>query len=121
MRTTGLDFATIDLVAVSKDSIINKVANSKVNRAKVDDKMAKSKSQYKNKDENLTKVFVQSFGSSFLTFGAKQAFTKMKQTYIETPILYHFDSNSYILIETNISHYAIDGILSQVSLDNLGQ
>lgn len=37
------------------------------------------------------------------------------------PILQHFDQEQYIWIKTNISNYAIDGILNQLTLDDLGR
>ena len=56
----------------------------------------------------------------FLIFKAKLAFIKLRQEFIEAPILY-FNLECHIWIETDISGYAISRILNQLILDNLGQ
>ena len=53
--------------------------------------------------------------SSFLTPGAKLAFSRLRQAFTEAPILHHFNSECYIQIETDASGYAIGGILSQLT------
>lgn len=58
---------------------------------------------------------------SFLIFKAKIAFIKLRQVFIEAPILQHFNSKCHIRIKTEASGYAIGGILSQLTLDNLDQ
>ncbi len=45
----------------------------------------------------------------------------MRQTFVKAPILNHFDPERHIRIETDASGYAIGGILSQLTPDNLGQ
>ena len=50
--------------------------------------------------------------SSFLTSEVKLAFLRLKQAFIEAPILHHFDPERYIRIETDASSYAIGDILS---------
>ena len=59
--------------------------------------------------------------SDFLTFGAKLAFTKLKHAFVKALILYHFDPEYYIRIETDVSGYVIGGVLGQLTLDDLGQ
>ncbi len=56
----------------------------------------------------------------FLTSEAKKAFTKLRQAFIETPILNYFDLERHIQIETDASGYAISEILSQLTSDDLG-
>ncbi len=56
----------------------------------------------------------------FLTFKARKVFIKLKQAFIETSILNHFDPEHHIQIETDASGYAIVEILSQLTLDDLG-
>ena len=51
-------------------------------------------------------------GLDFLTSGAKLAFTKLRQAFLKAPILHHFDLERHIRIETDISGYAICGVLS---------
>ena len=53
--------------------------------------------------------------SSILTTEAKLAFLRLKHAFIEVPILHHFDPEQYIWIETDVSGYAIVGILSQLT------
>ena len=53
--------------------------------------------------------------SDFLTPGAKLAFTELRQAFLKAPILYHFDPERHIWIETDASGYAIGGILSQLT------
>ena len=59
--------------------------------------------------------------SSFLTPGAKKAFTKLRQAFIKAPILHHFDPERHIRVETDASGYAIGGVLSQLTSDDLGR
>ena len=60
-------------------------------------------------------------GSDFLTPGAKLAFTELRQAFLKAPILHHFDPERHIRIETDVSGYAIGGVLSQLISDDLGQ
>lgn len=53
----------------------------------------------------------------FLSPRPKQLFFSLQKAFIKAPILYHFNSKSHILIETNASSYAIDRVLSQLTLD----
>ena len=48
----------------------------------------------------------------FLTSEAKEAFNRLRQAFTEAPILRHFDPECHIRIETNVSGYAIGGVLS---------
>ena len=57
----------------------------------------------------------------FLTHGAKLAFTKLRQAFLKAPILHHFDPERHIRIETDVSGYAIGGVLSQLTLDDSGR
>ena len=52
--------------------------------------------------------------SNFLTSEAKLAFSRLRQAFIEAPILHHFDPKRYIRIETHASGYAIGDILIQL-------
>ena len=58
---------------------------------------------------------------SYLTPDAKQIFTQLRQVFIKAFILRHFDLECHIQIKTDLSGYAIGGIWSQLTLDNLGQ
>ena len=59
--------------------------------------------------------------SSFFISKARLAFTQIKQAFVEALILYLFNIECHIQIETHASGYTIDEILSQLTLDNLGQ
>ena len=59
--------------------------------------------------------------TSYLTPKARLAFTQLRKTFTNAPILRHFDPECHIQIEIDISGYAIGGVLSQLTLDNLGQ
>ena len=50
--------------------------------------------------------------TGFLILEARLVFTQLRQAFVEAPILHYFDLKSHIRIETNISGYAISGVLS---------
>lgn len=55
--------------------------------------------------------------TDFLTFKAKTAFCGLQKASTKAPILYLFDLESHIQIETDTSSYAIWGVLGQLILD----
>lgn len=62
-----------------------------------------------------------SYKQSFLTFRTRLVFAKLGQTFIELLILYYFDLEYDVLVETNALSYAISKIFNQLALDNLGE
>ena len=52
---------------------------------------------------------------TFLNPEAKLAFLRLRQAFIKTSVLHHFNPERYIQIEINASGYAIGGILSQLT------
>ena len=56
---------------------------------------------------------------TFLTPGAREAFNQLRQAFTEAPILQHFDPECHIRIETDVSGYAIGGVLSQLISDQV--
>ena len=56
--------------------------------------------------------------SDFLIPGVKLAFTKLRQAFIKAPILYHFDPERHIRVETDASGHDIGGVLSQLTSDD---
>ena len=76
-------------------------------------------------DETIKRSLLTSKNSneimSYSTPGTKQAFTHFRQAFTKALIFWHFDLEYYIQIETNASSYAIGGVLSQLTSDNLGQ
>ena len=57
----------------------------------------------------------------YLTSNAKIAFTQLENAFTKVLILYHFDLESYIQINTDASDYITGKVLSQLTLDNMGQ
>ena len=51
----------------------------------------------------------------FLTSNVKEAFNRLRQAFTEVLILQYFDPECHIRIETNASGYAIRGVLSQLT------
>ena len=79
----------------------------------VDDKVGKNQKISKSK---------KMIGSlDFLIPEAKLAFTKLRQAFLKALILYHFNLKRHIWIETDVSGYTISKILSQLTLNDLGQ
>ena len=55
---------------------------------------------------------------NFLTPNAKKTFNYLRLAFIKAPILWHFDLESHIWIETDASSYAIARVLTQLNLDS---
>ena len=60
-------------------------------------------------------------GSNYLTLVAKKAFNHLWYTFIQAPILQHFDPKWQIQTKTDMSDYAIDSVPSQLISNDLGQ
>ena len=58
--------------------------------------------------------------TGYLTPDARQAFTQLKQVFTKALIVQHFNLEYYIQIEIDVLGYTIGGILSQLTLNNLG-
>ncbi len=85
-------------------------------------KTAKSKKWiYAKKTEASRAKNLSSLSGLFLTADARRAFTKLRQVFVEAPILNHFELGRHIQIETDVSGYAISGIFSQLTSDDLGR
>ena len=84
----------------------------------VDEVGKKAQNSSKSKNLSTSKKMV---GSDFLTPGAKLAFTELRQSFLKALILHHFDPRHYIQIEMDVSGYAISGVFSQLTSDNLGR
>ena len=59
--------------------------------------------------------------TNYLTPNIKKAFNLLQHMFTQTPILQYFDLKQYIRIKTDMSSYVIGGVLSQLTLDGLGQ
>ncbi len=84
-------------------------------------KTAKSKKQIRAEKAEASRAKNLGQSGLFLTIDARKTFTKLRQAFVEAPILNHFDSERHIQIETNVSSYAIGKILSQLISDDSGQ
>ena len=98
----------------------SKIDGDKVDSGEFGDNEIEKKAQKLSKSKNLTKS-KKMVGSDFFTSRAILAFTKLKQAFVKAPIFYYFDPERHIRIKTNVSGYAIDKVLSQLTSDNLGQ
>ena len=94
----------------------NAVDGGEVDGDEFEDNEVGEKVQKRSKSKNLSKSTL-----DFLISGAKLAFTELRQAFLKALIFQHFDREHYIRIETDSSGYAICGILSQLTSDNLGQ
>ena len=59
--------------------------------------------------------------AGYLTTKARLAFIQLRKLFTKALILQHFDLECHIWIKTNASGYTIGGVLSQLTLNNLGQ
>lgn len=80
-------------------------------------KAKKSKKLVKSKKPELAKTINKIFRTDFLILEVKMAFLHLQIAFIEIPILYCFDTEIHIRIKTDAFRYAINGILSQLILD----
>ena len=98
----------------------SEIDDGEIGGGKVDDKVRK-KGQKTSKSKKSSKSKKTVGSSNFLTFKARLAFTELRQTFVKAPILHHFDPERHIRVETDTSGYAIGGVLSQLTSDDLGQ
>ena len=81
-------------------------------------KSGKSKgkiSKKPSKSRNLPNFDAKNSGPSFLTPKAKSAFNCLQLAFTKALILWYFDLECHIQIETNASDYAIGGVLNQLT------
>ena len=98
---SGMDDIEVDSGEVGDDKVVKK-----------DRKTSKSKNLFKSK---------KMVGSAFFIPKVRLEFTELKQAFFKAPIFHHFDPKRHIRIEIDASGHAIDGVLSQLTSDNLGQ
>ena len=106
-RRDGIDGSGMDDVEVDGGEV------------EVDEVGKKGRKTSKSKNSSKSKKAVGP--SDFLTPGAKLAFTELRQAFLKAPILHHFDPERHIRIEMDVSGYAIGGVLSQLTSDDLGR
>ena len=82
--------------------------------------LSQSKKLKNNKSKIPTRTNLGTTGEPmFLTPGAREAFNQLKQAFTKAPILRHFDPECHIGIETDALGYAIGGVLSQLTPDQV--
>ena len=91
----------------SKGLKLSKLGNSKGKN------LAKSKKP--SKSGNSPNFDAKEVGLSFLTPKARAAFNRLRLAFTKAPILWHFDPEYHIWIETDVLGYAINGMLSQLA------
>ena len=75
-----------------------------VQKSRKSQQISKSKKSIQaKKSEAFRAKNISSLSRSFLTYKAKKVFTKLRQTFIEAPILNYFDLEHHIKIETDAS------------------
>ncbi len=84
-------------------------------------KTAKSKKWIQAKKAETSRAKNLGQSGSFLIADARRAFIELRQAFVETLILNHFNPKHHIQIETDTSGYAIGKILSQLTSDNLSR
>ena len=70
---------------------------------------------------NIKKDVKAAKDSNYLILDAKKAFNLLRYAFIQALIFQHFDPKRNMQIETDVLGYAIGEILSQLTLNNLGQ
>ena len=89
-----------------------------VDGGEVGDDEVEKKGRKTSKFKNLSKS-IKTVRSDFLTPRARLPFIKLRQAFVKTPILYHFNPERHIRVETDTSGYAIGEVLSQLTSDDL--
>ncbi len=92
-----------------------------VQKGRKSQKTAKSKKWIRAKKVEASRAKNLGQLGLFLTSEARKAFIKLRQVFVETSILNHFDPEHYIQTETDDSCYAIGRIFSQLTSDDLGR
>ena len=104
---------------VGGDSVVGNVVGSgeatNPTKRKNPIKTTKSKILVKSKNHEFPKSRPEEAGTGFFTPEARLAFIQLRQAFVKALIFHHFNLKSHIRIETNLSGYTIDGILSQLS------
>ena len=95
------------------DEFAKKSGKSKSQKMSKSRKSAKS-GKNSSKSGNSPNFGATGSGPSFLTPKARSAFNRLRLAFTKAPILWHFDPECHIWIETDTSGYAIGGMLSQL-------
>ena len=105
LKTTGSFIALAS--RVDNDEVVG--GRGAIGWSDVSKKLARSKSRIKSGNSNNSEE------PMFLTSKAKEAFNQLRQAFTKAPIFQHLDPEYHIRIKTDESHYAIGGVLSQLT------
>lgn len=107
----------VDTVGVDGAEVTsnNEVVGCDIKNVLIATNLAKSKKSNLTKNSNFAKD--NSFETDFLTSKAEKTFIHQRKTFIKTLILYHFEPESHIWIETEALGFAIGEILCQMVSD----
>ena len=110
LKTTGL-YVLAPRAFVAKDEVVKSGGGGADKTIK---NLSTSKKSKNDKSRDLTYIPIIGVMREhiFLTPNAKEAFNRLRQAFIEALILWHFDLKSQIRIKTDVSGYAIGGVLS---------
>ena len=117
LKTTRLSVTSAS--RVDDDEVVggkSAVGGGAVNWSDESRKSAKSKSQTKSEHLGNSNDLEE---PKFLTSDAKKAFNRLRQAFTKVPILHHFDPKCHIRIEIDASGYAIGGVLSPLTSNQM--
>ena len=98
----------------SKSRKLSKSGKSKGRKMSKSWNLAKS-GKKSSKSEDSTNSDAPEDGPKFLTSNARTTFNGLRLAFTEASILWHFDPEYHIWIETDVLDYAIAGVLSQLT------
>ena len=101
----------VDRVGVNRNGMEHAKKSEKTSKSWILSKSGKRLS----KSRNSTNCDPTEDGPKFLTLDARTTFNCLWLVFIEAPILWHFDPECHIRIETDALGYAIGGMLSQLT------
>ena len=99
---------------LSKSQKLSKLGKSKSKKTSKSWNLTKLRKKL-SKSRNLTNFGTTENGSKFLTPDARITFNCLRLAFTKAPILWHFDLECHIQIETNTSNYAISDVLNQLA------
>ena len=99
---------------LSKSQKLSKSGKSKSEKTSKSWNLAKSGKKL-SKSGNSTNFDATKDRPKFLTLDARTAFNRLRLAFTEALILWHFDPECHIWIETDALGYAIDGVLNQLT------
>ena len=110
LKTTGLSDSTPKAFRADSNEVVG-VGGRTSETVKDLSKSKKSKNE-KSKISTRFSVIGATRKLMFLIPDARKAFNYLRQAFIKAPILWHFDPECQIRIETDASGYAIGGVLN---------